>query len=174
VSDDMEAIRHRHAMVLRPDPVEGRGEAWAAGHSDRGLLLAELDLLTATIAGVVEDESEWDIRIHGSAKARTTLRRLLGVDVDVPRPGPIGCWRPIDENDSNLRAEVDRLTAELAQAQVAYDELCRVAGGISSARQVYGLCPLCSAPGVARERRLDGNDRCSSGHIYPSAMAVPR
>jgi hypothetical protein len=71
-------------------------------------------------------------------------------------------------------AEVARLTAELAQTQAAYDELCRVAGRNSSERYAYGLCPLCSAPGVARERRLGGNDRCSSGHTYPSSTAVHR
>lgn len=32
----------------------------------------------------------------------------------------------------------------------------------------YGYCPHCSKPGVARERRADGNDTCESGHVYPS------
>ncbi len=35
----------------------------------------------------------------------------------------------------------------------------------------YGLCPLCGAKGVSRERRPDGNDRCASGHVYPSKHA---
>lgn len=35
----------------------------------------------------------------------------------------------------------------------------------------YGYCPVCGAPGVARERRLNGDDRCQSGHTYPSNTA---
>lgn len=35
----------------------------------------------------------------------------------------------------------------------------------------YGLCPICGAAGVTRERRPGGNDRCSNGHTYPSAHA---
>lgn len=37
----------------------------------------------------------------------------------------------------------------------------------------YGACPQCFASGVMRERRPDGNDRCASGHTYPSRTAVP-
>lgn len=37
---------------------------------------------------------------------------------------------------------------------------------------VYGYCPKCGAPGVMRERRLNGNDTCEKGHVYPSASAV--
>lgn len=36
----------------------------------------------------------------------------------------------------------------------------------------YGYCPICGAPGVERERRKDGNDRCANGHEYPSREAV--
>lgn len=36
----------------------------------------------------------------------------------------------------------------------------------------YGLCPKCGAPGVAREKRPDGNDTCRNGHIYPSKDAI--
>ncbi len=37
----------------------------------------------------------------------------------------------------------------------------------------YGFCPKCGAPGKTRERRPDGNDKCSKGHSYPSKQAVP-
>lgn len=37
---------------------------------------------------------------------------------------------------------------------------------------VYGHCPVCGAPGRARERRLGGNDICERGCVYPSAKAV--
>jgi len=33
---------------------------------------------------------------------------------------------------------------------------------------MYGRCPMCGAKVVNRERRLNGNDLCASGHIYPS------
>lgn len=36
----------------------------------------------------------------------------------------------------------------------------------------HGRCPICGEPGVLRERRPDGNDRCKGGHEYPSADAV--
>jgi hypothetical protein len=36
----------------------------------------------------------------------------------------------------------------------------------------YDLCPTCGAPGISRERRIDGNDRCKNGHVYPSRLAV--
>ena len=36
----------------------------------------------------------------------------------------------------------------------------------------YGYCPECGAPGVTRERRPDGNDRCANGHTYPSRAAL--
>lgn len=36
----------------------------------------------------------------------------------------------------------------------------------------YGYCPRCGAPGVARERRIDGNDQCANGHDYPSSTAL--
>lgn len=36
---------------------------------------------------------------------------------------------------------------------------------------VYGLCPICGAPGVTRERRPGGNDTCKAGHCYPSRDA---
>ena len=39
-------------------------------------------------------------------------------------------------------------------------------------RTPYGRCPICGASGIARERRIDGNDRCATGHIYPSKSAL--
>jgi hypothetical protein len=36
----------------------------------------------------------------------------------------------------------------------------------------YGYCPRCGEPGVQRERRINGNDRCGNGHEYPSSTAV--
>lgn len=36
----------------------------------------------------------------------------------------------------------------------------------------YGSCPTCVAPGVTRERRKGGNDKCVSGHVYPSDASI--
>lgn len=33
---------------------------------------------------------------------------------------------------------------------------------------MYGFCPQCGAPGKTRERRINGNDTCMNGHVYPS------
>lgn len=41
-----------------------------------------------------------------------------------------------------------------------------------NASSVYGRCPKCGQPGLYRERRLNGNDTCIAGHIYPSREAV--
>ena len=38
--------------------------------------------------------------------------------------------------------------------------------------QPYGYCPICSIPGMNRERRINGNDMCFNGHIYLSRDAV--
>lgn len=32
----------------------------------------------------------------------------------------------------------------------------------------YGQCPHCRGKVVQRERRLNGNDTCENGHVYPS------
>lgn len=36
----------------------------------------------------------------------------------------------------------------------------------------YGFCPKCGAKGIARERRMDGNDKCVNGHLYKSSAAT--
>lgn len=36
---------------------------------------------------------------------------------------------------------------------------------------VYGYCPECGAKGVIRERRPNGNDKCTNGHTYSSSVA---
>jgi len=63
----------------------------------------------------------------------------------------------------------------LRETMIAYRESKNA--GIAAApgpdiRARYGFCPVCGADGVSRERRPDGNDRCSAGHTYPSRRAV--
>ena len=38
----------------------------------------------------------------------------------------------------------------------------------------YDTCPKCGSPGVSRERRPNGNDKCEGGHSYPSSTAGTR
>lgn len=37
----------------------------------------------------------------------------------------------------------------------------------------YGTCPHCGADSIMRERRIDGNDQCRNGHMFPSKMTIP-
>jgi hypothetical protein len=43
---------------------------------------------------------------------------------------------------------------------------------LSKSDAPYGYCPECESPGVERERRPNGNDKCGDGHTYPSANAL--
>uniref|UniRef100_A0AAU6W357 Uncharacterized protein n=1 Tax=Pseudomonas phage Cygsa01 TaxID=3138529 RepID=A0AAU6W357_9VIRU len=36
----------------------------------------------------------------------------------------------------------------------------------------FGLCPHCNAPGISREKCINGNDTCEKGHCYPSRAAI--
>jgi hypothetical protein len=36
----------------------------------------------------------------------------------------------------------------------------------------YGFCPKCGAAGQCRERRMNGDDKCASGHTYPSRESL--
>lgn len=36
----------------------------------------------------------------------------------------------------------------------------------------YGYCSKCGARGVSRERRINGNDTCENGCVYPSSESV--
>lgn len=38
----------------------------------------------------------------------------------------------------------------------------------------YGYCPHCGAEVASRERRLNGNDTCAAGHVYPSAFTLSK
>lgn len=42
----------------------------------------------------------------------------------------------------------------------------------SVGESVYGYCPVCGAAGVARERRIHGDDICARGHHYFSSSAL--
>ena len=62
--------------------------------------------------------------------------------------------------------------ASLADAQViALEALTQRPAAQDEREAPYGYCPECGAPGVTRERRPDGDDKCSNGHRYPSRSA---
>lgn len=62
--------------------------------------------------------------------------------------------------------------ASLADAQViALEALTQRPAAQTEREAPYGYCPECGAPGVTRERRPDGDDKCSNGHRYPSRSA---
>jgi hypothetical protein len=37
---------------------------------------------------------------------------------------------------------------------------------------LYGYCPHCKSEIISRERRINGNDTCKNGHIFPSSAAL--
>lgn len=43
---------------------------------------------------------------------------------------------------------------------------------LGNAAHSYGYCPECGAPGKSRERRLNGDDKCHNGCVYPSKDAL--
>jgi hypothetical protein len=49
-----------------------------------------------------------------------------------------------------------------------------VSGFISIVKKpsYYGHCPICGARVKTRERRINGNDTCMNGHVFPSKDAV--
>lgn len=53
----------------------------------------------------------------------------------------------------------------------AMTEMRSIADRLNGTRSMFGYCPHCGASGTTRERRIDGNDTCKNGHVYPSRAA---
>lgn len=66
--------------------------------------------------------------------------KVLGISTEVLRR-----WKMLLENDIEKRPSTEETLS------------------------AYGYCPHCGNPGINRERRIDGNDTCSEGHVYPSS-----
>lgn len=67
----------------------------------------------------------------------------------------------------------DRLIKQLIEKIADRDRLARVSlDEIRRQENHYGYCPKCSSPSISRERRINGNDKCDRGHIYPSDCAM--
>jgi len=68
------------------------------------------------------------------------------------------------------QAAMDKVNAEFNEEYIKYRDA--FPKGYTAPQQepvaMYGHCPMCGTKGVSRERRLNGNDLCASGHIYPS------
>ena len=66
----------------------------------------------------------------------------------------------------------DAITA--IREALAQPETVSPGGGLVPAVPVavYGYCPVCGGAGVMRERRPNGDDKCTNGHKYPSSKAL--
>lgn len=69
--------------------------------------------------------------------------------------------------------ELERVVLAL-RAALAQPETVSPGGGFVPAVPVavYGYCPECGGAGVMRERRPNGDDKCTNGHKYPSSKAL--
>ncbi len=76
-------------------------------------------------------------------------------------PSGIAIWTP-DEVEKERRDAVNAYIWEQKAKSTVENDIG------------YGRCPHCGSPGVERERRPNGNDKCSNGHVYPSASAIHR
>lgn len=91
-------------------------------------------------------------------------------------------WRRLaDEQEKTLnlsRGEISRLEREVARLEEVLALATSLVPHRVQARRApptppapYGYCPACLAPGVFRERRMNGDDTCANGHTYPSRDA---
>ena len=71
------------------------------------------------------------------------------------------------------RQEILRARVAIREA-LAQPETVSPGGGLVPAVPVavYGYCPVCGGAGVMRERRPNGDDKCTNGHKYPSSKAL--
>ena len=74
-----------------------------------------------------------------------------------------------DENNNDLYTPLDVFVLAGQKLHALLEGYPKPEGGLS-----MGICPVCGANSIARERRLNGNDRCANGHIYSSAKAEKR
>lgn len=44
--------------------------------------------------------------------------------------------------------------------------------GLNAEISGYGYCPHCGARVTERERRINGNDICANGHVFPSSATL--
>ena len=88
--------------------------------------------------------------------------------------GQIATERRINGN-SRCRCGYEAPTKQFMQsvAQVDLEKNEPLYASKDLPRAPYGYCPICNDVGVAREKRLNGNDVCIQKHSYPSASSLP-
>lgn len=116
---------------------------------DKALRMA-LEALEESL-GYVEEEAENAQRLYGQYPTRQA--RIQGLKDDA-------------------RKHMDAITA--IREALAEQETVLPGGGHVPAIPVavYGYCPECGGAGVMRERRPNGDDKCTNGHKYPSLKAL--
>ena len=95
----------------------------------------------------------------------------------LPREKSVG----VSEQTKRLAAKLDEFTERERKGPTCLSESLELSRRIDALEQgkqspwvgasLYGYCPTCGAPGVSRERRPNGDDQCTNGHVYPSADA---
>lgn len=76
--------------------------------------------------------------------------------------------------DEAMPFPVAKLAQKVIREALAEQETVLPGGGHVPAVPVavYGYCPECGGAGVMRERRPNGDDKCTNGHKYPSSKAL--
>ena len=77
------------------------------------------------------------------------------------------------EAHADIGIKADKAITAIREA-LAQPETVSPGGGLVPAVPVavYGYCPVCGGAGVMRERRPNGDDKCTNGHKYPSSKAL--
>tara|TARA_B100000745_G_scaffold82648_1_gene51585 strand:- start:14435 stop:15202 length:768 start_codon:yes stop_codon:yes gene_type:complete len=124
---------------------------------------------TEVLSAVREHVINYSFRNLGSALQSMGPDDCLFVE-DPDLRGPVFVYarlQQISEHQGYMDIEKRALT----------DAICRITGveppptaGVPMS--AYGFCPHCGLPGHTRERRINGNDTCEGGHIYPSRSSL--
>lgn len=164
----------------------GRGFPWIDPQKDIAAAEASVALGVDTRSRIAAENAGDFEEITAELKREKELRTAAGLE-DPPAPAP-GAAAPTDNNsptkslESSECPECRRVASfrssdghfhcgdghEWSATKMLTTSSPIVATNLGAA---YGYCPECGKPGVARERRPNGNDRCSDGHSYPSKTA---
>jgi hypothetical protein len=106
---------------------------------------------------------KWRLTIKASAITATRTRCTLTTDGEMKlKTLPSGLFAAGSVIETRI---LPRLAEMLSKNEGSAD---------AGSSAPYGFCPTCGAPGAIRERRPNGNDRCSAGHTYPSRNSVEK
>lgn len=85
-----------------------------------------------------------------------------------------GWWKALEQK-RKADSALDRMADNARELGLDYEPDFVLPGGghvPAVPVAVYGYCPECGGAGVMRERRPNGDDKCTNGHKYPSAKAL--